>query len=194
MDEAQLAKLLGRPLTPIEVENFDLYLDIATKSIEQFLCFNLLAEETTHIFDAREGYSTVFVQPFTELEEVKLNGDIVTDFSIRQWNSRTGSWYNSIVFENRLHDDDEVEITGNWGFETIPNDLQLVIARSFDLITKQNRFDSTVKSKRVEDFQITTDNTVDLDDVFYTQNEATILKYSLCSVGNIQHGSTCWGW
>lgn len=192
MNQATIAALLGRPLTPNEVTNFKLYLDIAKKSLENFLCFDLCSPEDTQTFDARDGYSTVFVPPFTELEEVKRNGNIVTDYSVRQWNNRTGSWFNSLVFKHRLHEDDEIEITGSWGFSSVPADLQLVIARSFDLITKQNKFDSTVKSKRVEDFQITLDNTVDLDESFYTQNQATLNKYSLCSIGDIQQGGGCW--
>ena len=194
MDQAQIAKLLGRPLTSIEAENFELYLDIAKKSLEDYLCFDLCDTEPTRIFDARNGYSTVFMPPFTEIEEVKRNGDVVADYSVRQWDKRTGSWFNSIVFDNELCGDDEIEVTADWGFSSIPNDLQLVIARSFSLITKQNTFDTTIKSKRVEDFQITIDNTVDLDDAFYTTNKTTLNKYSLCAVGNIQHGSACWGW
>lgn len=192
MNQAQVAALLGRPLTPNEVTNFKLYLDIAKKSLESFLCFDLCSPEDTQKFDARGGYATLFVSPFTELEEVKLNGDVVTDYSVRQWDKRSGSWYNSLVFEDRLHENDEIEIKGSWGFSSIPSDLQLVIARSFDLITKQNKLDGSVKSKRVEDFQITFDNTVDLDDIFYTQNEVTLNKYSLCSIGNIQQGGGCW--
>lgn len=191
MTKEQISELLGRPLTSVEDINFNLYLSIAKKSVQNFLCFDLCDPEDTQVFEAREGYSTVFVPPFTELDEVKLNGVVTEDYSVRQWNKRTGSWYNSLVFKHRLSDEDEVEITGAWGFQTIPNDLQLVIARAFALITKQNKFDPTIKHKRVEDFDITIDNAVDLDDAFYQQNEATLTAYSLCGVGNIQHGSVC---
>lgn len=192
MTKEQVSKLLGRPLTTTEDTNFSLYIDIAKKSLENLLCFDLCDPEDTQIFDAREGYSTVFVPPFTSIDSVKVNGDVVTNYSVRQWNKRTGSWFNSIVFDHRLNDGEEVEIEGDWGFNSIPNDLQLVIARSFDLVTKQNKLDKTIKSKRVEDFSITIDNTIDLDDAFYTQNEATISKYSLCGIGNVQQGGYCW--
>lgn len=192
MTKEKLAQLLGRPLTSSEDTNFSLYLDIAKKSLSNYLCFELCNNETTRTFDAREGYSTVFVDPFTAIDEVKINGIATDDYSIRQWNKRSANWYNSLVFDKQFRDDDEIEITGAWGFSTIPNDLLLVMARAFALITKQNKFDATIKSKRVEDFQVTIDNTVDLDDAFYTQNEATLSKYSLCGVGNIQHGGSCW--
>lgn len=188
MTKDSVSKLLGRPLTANEDANFNLYIKIAKQSLENFLCFDLCNPEPVQVFDARDGYSTVFVPPFTSIDEVKVNDNVVTDYSPRQWNRRTGNWFNSIVFKQPLHDDDEVSIEASWGFQSIPVDLQLVIARAFDLVTKQNKFDSYIKSKRVEDFQITLDNTIDLDDIFYTQNEATIAKYSLCGVGNIQQG------
>lgn len=191
MTQAQLAALLERSLTPNEVTNFKTYLDIAKKSLENFLCFDLCSPEDTQTFDARDGYSTVFVPPFTELEEVKRNGDVVTDYSVRQWNNRAGSWFNSLVFEHCLHEDDEIEITGSWGFSSVPADLQLVIARAFALITKQNKIDPTVTSKQNRQFRIGIDNTVDLDDAFYQQNEATLSKYGLCGISNIQHGGVC---
>lgn len=191
MTKSDIEKLLGRPLTTVEDTNFSLYLQIAQQSLSNFLCFDLLDATTTRIFDAREGYSTVFIPPFQTLTEVKVHGVARTDYSKRQWDRRTGTWFNSLVFPSLL-DDVEVEVTGTWGFgSTIPADLQLVIARAFALITKQNKFDPTVTKKKVEDFDITLDNTVDLDDAFYQQNEATLSKYSLCGVGNISHGRVC---
>lgn len=191
MTQQDIEKLLGRSLTPAESANFAQYLQIAQQSLSNFLCFDLLDTTPTRIFDAREGYSTVFIPPFQTVTEVKVHGVVRTDYSKRQWDRRTGTWFNSLVFP-RLLDDVEVEVTGTWGFgAAIPVDLQLVIARAFALITKQNKFDPTVKKKDVEDFSVTLDNTVDLDDAFYQQNEATLSKYSLCGVGNISHGRVC---
>lgn len=196
MNQTTLAALLGRSLTPIEVTNFKLYLNIARKSLDDLLCTNLCDDEVTRTFDARGGYSTVFTDIFTEIESVSitpLNGTAtdVTDYSVRQWDRRNGSWYNSIVFENKLSNYDEVTITGIWGFSTMPSDLQLVLAQLFGLITKKNKFDPTVSSKQVEDFRIAFNVDSDLDDEFYRQYNKTIAKYSLCSIGNIQHGSIC---
>lgn len=195
MTKSDVEKLLGRPLTPIEDANFALYLQIAQQSIQNFLCFDPIADDLddgeVRAFKAREGYSTVFVGIFEDLERVKVNGHEVENYTPQLWDNLNTGVYNSIVFDRPLRGCDVVEITADWGFSKIPADLQLVIARAFALITKQNKFDPTIKHKRVEDFDITIDNTVDLDDAFYQQNEATLTAYSLCGVGNIQHGSVC---
>lgn len=192
MNQSTMAALLGRTLTPIEVTNFNLYLKIARQSLDDLLCTNLCDDSDPRTFDAREGYSTVFTDIFTDVQSVSINGEAVDadDYSVRQWDRRNGSWYNSIVFENKLCADDEVEVSASWGFSTMPSDLQLVLAQLFGLITKKNKFDPTVASKQVEDFRINLNVDADLDDEFYRQYNKTINKYSLCTIGNIQHGAT----
>jgi hypothetical protein len=190
MNQSQLEGLLGRSLTPIEVTNLKTYLNIAKQSLDGLLCTNLCDQSVTRTFDAREGYSTVFTDIFTDIQEVKLNDEVTTDYSVRQWDRRNGSWYNSIVFENKLCEDDEVEVTASWGFSQMPSDLKLVWAQLFGLISKKNKQDGTVSSKQIEDFRVTFKTDADLDDEFYRQYDKTIAKYSLCSIGNIQHGET----
>ena len=193
MDQTTMSALLGRTLTSIEVTNFNLYLKIARQALDDLLCTNLCDDSDPRTFDAREGYSTVFTDIFTDIDEVSING-IVQDadtYSVRQWDRRNGSWYNSIVFDERLCDGDEVEVSASWGFSTMPSDLQLVLAQLFGLITKKNKFDSTVSSKQVEDFRVSINVDADLDDDFYRQYNKTISKYSLCSVGNITQGDIC---
>lgn len=197
MNSTTVAALLGRPLTTIETTNFNLYLKIARQSLDDLLCTNLCDDSETRTFDVRAGYSTLFTDIFTEITEVKRNDEVVTDYSVRQWDRRTGSWYNSIVFENKLEADDVIEVTADWGFASIPSDLQLVLAQLFGLITKKNKLDPTVASKQVEDFRISFNVDADLDDEFYKQYNKTITKYSLCTIGNIQHGEVSanrWYW
>lgn len=106
-----------------------------------------------------------------------------------QWDRRNADWYNSIVFDHKLCQDDEVEVVASWGFGgKMPKDLQYILAGLFGLITKKNKFDGSVTSKRVEDFQISFDNSVDLDGAFYSQNRKTITKYSLCDIDIVRHG------
>lgn len=190
MNKTEMAALLGRPLSSIEDTNFDLYLKISKQNLDELLCMRLCDDEVTKVYDARGGYSTVFTDIFTEIEEVKVNDEVVdTDkYSIRQWDRRSGSWYNSIVFTYRLSDDDEVSITADWGFESYPSDLKSVLAGLFGLISKKNKFDGTISSKQVEDFRISFNADADLDDEFYAKYNKTISKYGLCSIGNIQHG------
>jgi hypothetical protein len=193
MNQTTIAALLGRSLTPIEVTNFKLYLNIARQALDDLLCTKLCDTSDPRTFDARGGYSTVFTDIFTELTSVSVNGSVIaTDkYAARQWDRRNGSWYNSIVFDYKLSEDDEVEVSASWGFSSMPTDLQLVQAQLFGLITKKNKFDPTVTNKQVEDFRISFNVDADLDDEFYRQYNKTIAKYSLCTIGNIQQGSIC---
>lgn len=190
MNQATVSALLERTLTPIEVTNFDLYFKIARESLDDLLCTNLCDKTYERTFDAREGYSTLFTDIFTDIQTVTLNGEAITDYSKRQWDRRNGSWYNSIVFDHKLCEDDEVVIEASWGFSKTPSDLQLIQAQLFGLITKKNKLDPTVSSKQTEDFRISFNVDADLDDEFYRQYNRTIAKYSLCSIGNIRHGKT----
>lgn len=119
MDTTQIANLLGRPLTSIEIANFELYIDIAEEALEELICTPITDVTETRTFDIREGYSTAFVDIFRTVSEVKIDGTIIdpSEYSLRQWNKRTGDWYNSIVFDNRFrHDQKEIEVTAEWGF------------------------------------------------------------------------------
>lgn len=194
MNKAKLAALLGRPLTPNEDANFSLYLNIATKSLEDLLCTTICDDSDPRVYDVREGYSTLFTDIFTDITEVKLDGTVIesSKYSVRQWDRRNGNWYNSIVFDSQFtSDDSEVEVSGSWGFSTMPSDLQAVLAGLFDLITKKNKLDPTVASKQVEDFRISLNTDVDLDTDFQSKYAHTLSKYSMCDIPNLQHGRVC---
>lgn len=193
MNTTEMAALLGRPLTTIETTNFSLYLKIAKQNLDELLCMELCSEEQTKVFDAREGYSTVFTDVFTDIEEVKVN-DVVIDtdkYSRRQWDRRTGSWYNSLVFTYKLDLNDEVSVTADWGFSSYPSDIKYMLAGLFGLISKKNKFDGTISSKQVEDFRISFRADADLDDEFYKTYQRTISKYSICDMAYIRHGKVC---
>lgn len=192
-----LEALLGRPLTQYESQNRDLYLKIANESLSDLLCSNLCDDEDNpRTFNTRVGYRTLFTGIFNELNEVKLNGDVVDadDYQVQQWDARNGSWFNSIVFEDKFVEGDEVIVDAEWGFDKVPADLQFVLAGLFGLITKKNKFDGTVASKQTEDFRITFNNDVDLDEEFYSNYGKTIDKYSMCHLGyGIRHGKVGYG-
>jgi hypothetical protein len=196
MTKEQLIALLGRPLTPVEDANFELYLDIAMQHLEQLICTSLAetSGDETVVYDVREGYRTLFTDVFTELTEVKIDGTVIepSKYSIRQWDKRRGSWYNSIVFDSKFSDcDDEVEVTAEWGFNTIPSDLLAVLAGLFDLITKKNNLNPSIASKQVEDYRISFRADVDLDADFESKYASTLSKYSMCDIPNVQHGKVC---
>jgi hypothetical protein len=194
MKQDKMSALLGRPLAANETANYKLYLDIANDSLESMICTSLCDQNDPKVYDVREGYSTVFTDIFIDIDEVKLDGKVVdsSEYSLRQWDKRNASWYNSLVFNYRFNEcDKEVEVSATWGFESMPSDLQLVLAGLFDLVTKKNKQNSSVQSKQVEDFRITFRADVDLDSDFQTKYGGTLAKYSICDIPNVQHGRVC---
>lgn len=199
MDATKLAALLGRPLTANETANVNLYLDIAWQALEELICTPIAPVTETRTFNVREGYSTAFLDIFRAISQVKVDGTVIdpSKYSKRQWDKRTATWFNSIVLSDKFTEvDTEIEVTGDWGFVTtptysVPSDLQLLIAGLFDLITKKNNYNPSVKSKQVEDFRITFADDLDLDSEFSKQYVSTIAKYSLCNIGYMRHGEVC---
>lgn len=196
MNAEEISALLGRPLTPVETTNFNLYIDIATQALEQLICTSLTAESgdaDSRVYDVRRGYSTVFIDVFTQVDEVKLDGEIIPseDYSVRQWDKRSGDWYNSIVFKRRMRaSDEEVEVSASWGFGIIPSDLKMVLANLFAQISVKNKYDPLITEKRVEDFWVKLKTDVDLDSNFARRFGSTLAKYSLCNVPFTRHGKT----
>lgn len=196
MTQQQLEALLGRSLTAREIANRQLYLDIAREQLEQLLCMELEVQEAstatpeTRVFTGREGYSTTFTGIFTDVQSVKVDGEAVTDFYPAFFDNRNAGFYNSIVFNKHVHNGHcEVEIEALWGFEDYPSDLELLLARAFAGVSSTYQA-KDVKSKRVEDFQITYGNLSD-NDVFVNANARTLSKYSMCRVGYVLHGGRC---
>lgn len=196
MNQAQLEALLGRPLTPTEVENLDLYIDIAYESLDELLCTTIDDIAEIRKFYTRAGYSTAFIGLFRSVSKVELNGtELSTDkYTLMQWDKFNGSWYNSLVFTDKFNKDDFIEVTAEWGFSTdptfdVPSDLQLVLANLFSYITKKNKQDTTVENKKVEDFSVSFNVDADLDDEFYNKFSKTIAKYGRCNIPNVQSGA-----
>lgn len=194
MNKEQLVALLGRPLTPVEDANYKTYLKVARQTLDRLLCMRLCDDEEVRYYDVREGYTTVFTDVFTEVYEVKLDGKVVPsdNYSVRQWNRRNGEWYNALVFNCRFDErDTEVEVKAEWGFDCMPLDLQTVLAALFANITKKNKQDVTIASKQVEDYRISFNVNADLDASFMQDYGDVLGQYSICKVGNVQHGRKC---
>lgn len=187
----KLSKLLNRPLTTEEVSNFDLYLEIATKRLEELLCTNLCIKEATQNYRVREGYRTIYTDVFTGSAVVTIDGDVVdtADYSVRQFDDLNGKWFNSIVFKKFLDRDiEEVTVEAAWGFGTLPNDLGLLLAKLFALNSTAQTTDERVRSKKIEDYSITL-NDNSLFDQFVSDNQDVIHKYSICMQGEVQNGT-----
>lgn len=194
ISQSDMAALLGRPLTATEVANYASYLEVAVEQVEMVLCFSLESGESTKTFKGRDGYSTVFTPIYESISEVKLNGKVTTDFTSYFFDDLDKDFYNSIVFDCQLHKGDVVQITAEWGFTSFPKDLATLISKYFALASSGTKSDSGLKSKKVEDVAYTFDTDITAEDRIANSNKNTIRKYSLCSVGNVQHGGVCSIW
>lgn len=195
MDEADMVKLLGRPLTSTESANFDEYLEIAEELLEDALCYSPFADDSSdaelRYFESREGYSTVFVGAFEDVTSVLVDGEAVTNYTPYLWDSRNSNWYNSLVFDTKFTDDVEIQVTAAWGFTELPLDLQRLLSKYFVLVSSGSKSDSNMTRKTVEDFSIWRDNSKTDDERLTEANAKTISKYSICGIGNLKHGKTC---
>lgn len=190
MKQSDIEKWLGRPLTPTESANFKSNLNAAKAHLEDLICTSLSCEAGERIYETRDGYSTVFVDYFTEEPTVTIDGEVATDYSTRFFDNRNSNLKNSLVFEDAFDDAKEVTIDADWGFNPLPDDLGNLLAQLFVIAAKPYKANGDVKSKKVEDFTIAFGERSDVE-ILVQANALTIQKYSLCSVGNIRSGKVC---
>lgn len=187
----QIAKLLNRPLTADETANYKLYIQIATARLEDVLCMNLSSDEPLRTYYVRSGYRTVFTDPFVETPTVTVDGavqELGTDYTIRQFDRPNTGWNNSIVFKKHLSRNvEEISVEAVWGFDQIPVDLQLFLAKLFDTNSKEQNQDLVPTTKKIEDFSVTYKENPTLEQVIL-DNAMTIRKYGNCSQGSIRSG------
>lgn len=159
----------------------------ARQMVEELLCLGLASESAIRVFEPREGMRTVFVGIFRSVSSVKVGGVAVTYYHPAFFDKRNGTVFNSLVFDTPVHG--EIEVTADWGLTTLPADLAALVANALNVVNQAYSV-KEVKSKRVEDFQVTYSDLSD-DEVFLKQNAVTINKYSMCKVPYILHGDTC---
>lgn len=186
MTQDKISALLGRPLSSVEVTNFTTFLELAQSKVSDILCANICQEVDTKRFPARNGYKTLNVPIFTEIDSVTLDGTATEKYTVRQGNRLNGDWFNSLVFDVPLHCQ-VVEIKADWGFSKTPIDVQVLVAQFFGMAT-DTLDGELVQSKQVEDFRITLKDKTKTE-VFATKYAATIAKYSSCVQGEIEHGN-----
>lgn len=193
LTKEQMAALLGRSLTATEDANFEKYLNIATEHLEELTCSEIAkvaedAEPSERTFGTRDGYRTVWVDPFSSLTSVTIDGKEVdvNDYTKKQNDSFNGSWFNIIEFSRRRCGE-KIVVNAVWGFATVPADLEMLLAQLFNQISVDQKSDGQVKSKKIEDFTVTFKDSVTYQDLLES-NAATLAKYSQCNQGVIRHG------
>ena len=189
MDKTSMAKLLGRPLTSSEDSNFEQYINYTISTLENLLCWSPVCVDAAAAYVARDGYRTLWTDPFTSITDVKVDGTAVTDYKLAFNGNFNYPFYNSVVFPYPLGGQ-TVEITGSWGFEDLPADLGALVAEIFKAYgrTTASNMAGNVTNKRVEDFSITYGDGSEMD-ALASKNSSVIAKYSNCqSAGEISHG------
>lgn len=193
LDEAQMAALLGRSLTATETANFEQYLNIATEHLEELLCCEISkvaedAEPSERTFGSRDGYRSVWVDPFSSLTSVTIDGTVIDTnaYTKKQNDNFNGSWFNLIEFARRRCGENIV-VSAVWGFATVPADLEMLLAQLFNQISIDQKTDGQVKSKKIEDFSVTYKDSASMQDLL-AGSSATIEKYSQCNRGYVRHG------
>lgn len=155
-------------------------MDTAHSIIEQLTCLYLKAEtNTSRVYSVRNGYSTVFTDLFENVTSVKVDG-VDVDYKAMFWDNQNTTTFNSIVLANNYVK--EIEVTADW---VIPTDLQLLEDGLTNTLTVAKA--SRIKSKRVEDFSITFNDSTEVEQ-FAMDNNTILAKYSICRVPNVQHG------
>ena len=158
----------------------------AKQWLESLLCLDLSQDSGERTFTPREGMRTIFTGIFSNVSSVTVNGTDV-DYYPAFFDKRNGEFYNSIVLD--CPPNCEVIVDADWGFDTIPADLQRLLDNAEKVISKAYSV-KEVKSKKIEDYSITYSDLSD-DEVFMKQNAVTIAKYSMCHIPYVLHSRSC---
>lgn len=191
ISSSKMAALLNRSLTSSETSNYKTYLKIAQERLSGLLCMNLSTEVGERTYETRDGYRTVYVDPFTELTSITdSDGETIdsSTYTVMQWDSYNAPWYNSIVFDELLSCQ-RIVVEAEWGFDCLPVDLESLLAKLFALGSIEQNMTGKVKSKRIEDFWVTYEDVPTIDGLV-SNNLGTIKKYSLCNLGYVKHGKS----
>lgn len=186
-DEIKIAKLLGRPLSSIETDNFELYLNIVKDRLESLLGYDVARTgANTLLFNPRIGYNTLYVYPYTAITTITINGSEIEGYTKRRWDELNADWFNSVEFDSKMTDK-RITINATWGFGAeLPDDLAYLIARMFNALSQEQVTDGRVEQKSIEGYSIRYRDTSAYKQ-FVHDNQAVIAKYSI-KVGEIQSG------
>ena len=189
MKQSALEMYLGRSLTASETTGLKTYLKIARQEMDTLLCY-FGGDDEIRDFDPRCGYRSLFTEPFTEVTSVTIDGEVRTDYTVKQWNSRRGAWFNVIEFDEPMADK-TITVEAVWGFNNcMPAELELLLARLFNLAANGSKVDGRVQSKRLDRSYSVTYRDRTAYQQLVDDHSTTIQKYSLCNVGEIRHGDT----
>lgn len=155
-------------------------MDTALSTIEALTCLYLKAETSERTYAVRDGYSTVYLDPFTTITSVQANGSDI-EYAPAFNGNKNAELRNSIIItiSSKVK---EVVVNATW---VVPEDLQALITK-LDKVSTTNAT-SRVKSKKIEDFSVTFNDKTDVEQ-FVDDNRSVINKYSICNEIDVRSG------
>lgn len=176
----QMAALLGRPLSDYEDTSFDTLQASAISQLEQLLGAKLQVGEATYRYPVRRGYRLLFIDPFTELTSVEIDG-VTANAEPTLYENVNADWFNSLLFTKPLAGG-WVTVTANFGYgDELPLDLQRLIAALFGATSQPVDIASNgaISSESILNHSVSYSNSsADTLERFVAANKATLAYYA----------------
>lgn len=188
---AEIAQLLGAPLSDSQVAGYEAYIEVATMQLQMLLGYTITSPTVTEerIYYGRSGSRSIIVDPFTTVTSVAINGSALQpdDYFIGSSN-RPFSYEVVTVIEQS--EGDEMKIAGTWGFATLPASLKLLLANMFAVVSlgQATGGEAHMKSETVLSHSATFDTSASRYDTFATDNAALISLYRLPRPARVDGG------
>lgn len=186
ISSTNMSKLLGRPLTPAETSNYNTYITGAIQMLDTLLCTNIASTKQTRVYRSKIDMSEVFIDPFTTITSVTINGTERTDYTVKQNDNYTADWYNILEFNSTLKGE-KVTVEAKWGFSGCPVDLEQLVAKLFVLSANPVKQNSDVKRKKIEDVEVEYFSNDSGIESLQRDYAGVIAKYGNCQ-GYLLHG------
>lgn len=191
--QEEISDMLGRPLTAKEAAGFDAYIEIAVTQLGSILGYSLALSDTptTKEFTGSRDYRSLIIPPFTDITEVKVNGEVETNYSV----SNTSKPFNvEIVLPRYMSDSTKVAVTAKWGYSTYPSGVLLLLANMFSVVAngQTSEGSASVKSETVLSHSVTYETGVTRYEQFAKDNANIIELYRLPYSSLVSTGRILW--
>lgn len=189
----QVSKLLGRPLTAKEDAAFNEYMRVAIQQLSGILGYSLDLSKSgwdERTFQVSEGYRSLIVDPFTEVDSVSIN-DKAAKYTVPSSNKPFSI---EVVLDEYYKGGTSVTIMAHWGYDCYPSGVMLLLANLFDTVANgtSSAGTSNVKSEEVLSHRVTYETGVTVFDQFAKDNANLIELYRLPYSGLVDAGRILW--
>ena len=185
ISQEEMALLLDRPLSNYETDNFASLLASAKSQLELVLSIRIDGEaDAERTYLPREGYNTLWTDPFTELTSVEIitqDSTIALDGTPAYFDDLNADWFNSVILDRPLGSK-RLSVKAAWGFgENLPTDLAKLWAGLFGIASSVADTEPTgaVTSEQILTHKVTfADASADVMARWAQANSLVIARYS----------------